>query len=75
MGVDLHAARVVITGAGSGIGRATATHCARLGAEVVALDLDPDSAAATAASCRQLGGRAAAHECEQRERLSIFAGQ
>jgi NAD(P)-dependent dehydrogenase (short-subunit alcohol dehydrogenase family) len=62
--VEVRNARVVVTGAGSGIGQATATHCARLGAEVVALDLNSDSAAATATSCRQLGARAAGYACD-----------
>lgn len=44
-------ARVVITGAGSGIGRATALRCARQGAEVVAVDIDGEAAAATAQQC------------------------
>lgn len=40
---------VVITGAGSGIGRALAQHFADAGASVVAGDIDPDAATATAA--------------------------
>lgn len=39
---------VLVTGAGSGIGRATAHAFAALGAEVVAVDLDGDAAARTA---------------------------
>ncbi|MEU4441726.1 SDR family oxidoreductase [Actinosynnema sp. NPDC050801] len=46
---------VVITGAGSGIGRATALAFAQQGAEVVALDVDEESARATA---EQVGGHA-----------------
>jgi NAD(P)-dependent dehydrogenase (short-subunit alcohol dehydrogenase family)/pimeloyl-ACP methyl ester carboxylesterase len=38
----------VVTGAGSGIGRATALALADAGAEVIAADINPDSAAATA---------------------------
>ncbi|WP_433264946.1 SDR family oxidoreductase [Actinosynnema sp. CS-041913] len=40
---------VVVTGAGSGIGKATAVRFAREGAEVVALDVDPVAAKKTAA--------------------------
>jgi len=54
----------VITGAGSGIGRATAALFARLGAKVHAADLDAAAAAATAAAIEQAGGRAAHHEVD-----------
>ena len=43
---------VVVTGAGSGIGRATARLFGRLGARVHAADIDGDSAAAVAAELR-----------------------
>lgn len=43
--------RVVITGAGSGIGAATAKHYAARGADVVAVDIDGEAAERTAHSC------------------------
>ena len=46
---------VVITGAGSGIGRACALEFAEQGAEVVATDIDEQTAARTAALARTLG--------------------
>jgi len=48
--VRLDGAVVVITGAGSGVGRSTAQECARRGARVVVFDRDGDRAAATAAT-------------------------
>ncbi|MUL48700.1 SDR family NAD(P)-dependent oxidoreductase [Mycobacterium sp. CBMA293] len=49
---------VVVTGAGSGIGRATAIRFAKLGAHVVVSDIDLDSAESTAAMIKGAGRRA-----------------
>ena len=51
---------VVVTGAGSGIGRATAIRFAKLGAHVVVSDIDIESADATAAMIKGAGCRASA---------------
>jgi len=48
----------VVTGAGSGIGRAIALGYAREGAAVAALDIDGAAAAKTAADIRDAGGKA-----------------
>jgi len=48
----------LITGAGSGIGRATAVRLGSAGSAVVCLDLDPDSSEATAQQIRSAGGTA-----------------
>jgi short-subunit dehydrogenase len=53
--VTIRRARVVITGAGSGIGEATALRCAKAGAEVIAVDIDLESARRTAAACISAG--------------------
>ncbi|MEU9588229.1 SDR family oxidoreductase [Streptomyces sp. NPDC048219] len=50
---------VLVTGAGSGIGRATAVAFAEAGARVVAVDRDAGSAARTADLCRSAGARQA----------------
>lgn len=49
---------VVVTGAGSGIGRATAIRFAKLGAHVVVSDINLDLAEATAAMIKGAGRRA-----------------
>jgi NAD(P)-dependent dehydrogenase (short-subunit alcohol dehydrogenase family) len=51
---------VVVTGAGSGIGRATAMRFAKLGAHVVVSDLDLDAASATVAMIKGAGRKASA---------------
>jgi NAD(P)-dependent dehydrogenase (short-subunit alcohol dehydrogenase family) len=53
--------RVVVTGAGSGIGEATALRYARGGAEVVCVDIDEGRAQATAGTC---AGGARAFACD-----------
>ncbi|MFJ5150645.1 SDR family oxidoreductase [Streptomyces sp. NPDC088353] len=50
---------VLVTGAGSGIGRATAYAFAQAGARVVAVDRNAEAAARTAEQSRQLGAPAA----------------
>jgi len=55
---------VVVTGAGSGIGRATALAFAEAGAEVIVADLDLPSARRTAQLCGGLGPAAQAYEVD-----------
>jgi NAD(P)-dependent dehydrogenase (short-subunit alcohol dehydrogenase family) len=57
-------AAAVITGAGSGIGRAFATELARRGGRIVCSDLDEQSAAATATAIVAAGGQATAVRCD-----------
>ncbi|NBB92335.1 MAG: 3-hydroxybutyrate dehydrogenase [Gammaproteobacteria bacterium] len=53
--------RILITGAGSGIGAGIAADLARAGHLILATDLDGDAAEATAESIRTAGGSAHAH--------------
>jgi NAD(P)-dependent dehydrogenase (short-subunit alcohol dehydrogenase family) len=63
----------VVTGAGSGIGRAIALGFAREGASVAALDINGDTAAQTAASIRAAGGIAEAFTIDIADRAACAA--
>jgi 3-oxoacyl-[acyl-carrier protein] reductase len=63
----------VVTGAGSGMGRAIATRFAAEGAEVAALDLDLAAAEATAQSITQAGGTAHAVQVDVSNGASVTA--
>lgn len=60
----LEAVKAVVTGGGSGIGRATCLRLAAEGADVLVTDLDPQAAAVTAARIDALGGAAASAELD-----------
>ena len=55
---------VLVTGGGSGIGRATSRRAAREGANVAVVDRHRDNAEETAAMIRAEGGNAAAYPCD-----------
>jgi 3-oxoacyl-[acyl-carrier protein] reductase len=67
----------VITGAGSGIGRAIATGYAREGARVVVLDINAEAASETAREIREASGRAESFvlDVTQREQCVAMAKQ
>jgi NAD(P)-dependent dehydrogenase (short-subunit alcohol dehydrogenase family) len=58
------AGTVIVTGGGSGIGRATAQRAAREGAVVAVLDRAADNAEATAAMIVEGGGKGRAYACD-----------
>lgn len=63
----------VVTGAGSGIGRALAADLARAGARVEASDLDGEAAEETAARIRDAGGWAKARRLDVADREAVAA--
>ena len=63
----------VVTGAGSGIGRAFAVELARRGGEVLCSDIDLESAQETADSIKAAGGRAWALQCDVSVRSDMEA--
>ena len=64
---------VVVTGAGSGIGRATAAAFAGGGATVVAADIDLEAAEKTAVLCAERGGSARAESCDVTDAAALAA--
>ena len=63
----------LVTGAGSGIGRATAVRLAAEGASVACLDISEDAVEKTAAEIGESGGRAIARRCDVRDKESVTA--
>ena len=62
--VELASSAAVTTGAGSGIGRASALSLARRGAAIVATDIDGDRAEAIASEISANGGRSVSMRCD-----------
>ncbi len=72
---NLSGKSAVITGGGSGIGKAIAVLFAQQGASVHIVDLDSHTATATVAEIQQVGGVAAFHQCDvskQQQVVDVF---
>ncbi len=71
--MNLQNKTAIVTGAGSGIGKATAFRLAREGANVVALDIHAETAAATVDEIIRNGGSAMAAQADIRDSARIQA--
>ncbi len=69
--IQLRGAPALVTGAGSGIGRATAVALAGEGATVLCVDLDETTAKTTADACRDHGAEAVAYRCDVADRAAV----
>jgi NAD(P)-dependent dehydrogenase (short-subunit alcohol dehydrogenase family) len=65
--------RAVVTGGGSGIGRALCVALAKRGGRVLVADLNLATAEETAEMVRAAGGKAAAVQCDVAKREAVFA--
>jgi NAD(P)-dependent dehydrogenase (short-subunit alcohol dehydrogenase family) len=72
-GVELRGALALVTGAGNGIGRATALGLADAGARVVSVDIDGEAAEKTAAECAERGSDAASYQVDVADRGRVLA--
>lgn len=70
---DIKGRNAVVTGSGSGIGRAIAMELAREGAAVAIADIIEENAAKVAEEIRAFGGKAIAVHCDVIDRASIRA--
>ena len=70
---DLDGALVLITGAGSGIGEASALAFAAKGARVLCVDIDVASAEKTAVACGESGPDGEAYEVDVADRAAVLA--
>lgn len=61
----------IVTGAGSGIGRATAIRLAAEGAAVACLDVVPEGLEETVEALGVLGGKAVAHRCDVTDETAV----
>ena len=73
MQLDLSGTTALVTGAGRGMGKATAHELARHGASVVVNDLDADVAARTAAEIRDTGADAIGLEADVSDEAAVEA--
>lgn len=70
--IELRGGTALVTGAGSGIGRATSIALAREGSKVLCVDLDESTAKTTVDSCRDHGVDAVAYQCDVADKAAVL---
>lgn len=70
---NLHEKTAVVTGAGSGIGKAVALLLARQGAHVYAIDINETQAKETVTGIKEQGGQASAHVVDVSRQAAVTA--
>jgi NAD(P)-dependent dehydrogenase (short-subunit alcohol dehydrogenase family) len=70
--IELRGGTALVTGAGSGIGRATAIALARQGANVLCVDLQETTAKTTVGTCRDHGVDAVAYACDVADEAAVL---
>jgi len=70
---ELDGATALVTGAGSGIGRAIAIELARRGSRVIPVDLCRETAEKTAVACGEIGPEATPLECDVTDDTAVTA--
>ena len=70
---DLKDMRVLVTGAGRGLGRSVAIHLSKCGAVLGVVDLDGDAAKETADEIAKAGGKAYAYSADVSDKAAFDA--
>lgn len=73
MSVQLEGKSAIITGAGNGVGRASALRFTQEGAKVVCADIDSEAAAQTVKLIEEQGGTAIAQRCDVSDEADVIA--
>jgi 2-hydroxycyclohexanecarboxyl-CoA dehydrogenase len=71
--IELRGSLALVTGAGNGIGRATALALADAGGRVLCVDIDGEAAEKTAAQCAERAGGAGSYDLDVADRAAVLS--